>query len=391
MCRDYLQQGFSIVFIKGNGEFAPLEAWMAMVYGAPKLNLASANEHVPEIERKIWVIKEQVRAIIYSIPFNSLPAQMLVHAVLFVTKQLNLFPVKGGLSLKLSPKQIMSGKVIHYKFCAMGFGRYCQIHEEDQPRNDMVQRMQGAILLGPSGNAQGGHTFFTLTTGKVVIRWAWMELPTSVAVIERVALLAKGMPAIPIFTDHAGHVISDVEDVYLQNIEDEADKALVDNSILPGVHTAEADDKIPGVDMVQEQDVDVDLDFAPADDGNAVPPLVDIPPPVNDAPVVSKVPIDGGAHRSTRIRIQPKPQYVPVFSGKTYSFANTVLGTKMLDDVAYGYNQSVAFNFMQQLLVKSALREWGDNARAAGEREVNQLHWREMFVPRRMLELTTEQ
>jgi hypothetical protein len=97
---------------------------MAMVYGVPKLNLASANEHIPEIERKIWVIKERVRVVIYSIPFNSLPARMLVHAVLFVTKQLNLFPVKGGLLSKLSPKQIMLGEVVHYKFCAMGFGQY---------------------------------------------------------------------------------------------------------------------------------------------------------------------------------------------------------------------------------------------------------------------------
>ena len=79
MCSYYLQRGFQIVFIKGDGKFALLEVWMATVYGAPKLNLASANEHVPEIERKIWVIKERVRAVIYSIPFNSLPAQMLVH------------------------------------------------------------------------------------------------------------------------------------------------------------------------------------------------------------------------------------------------------------------------------------------------------------------------
>jgi hypothetical protein len=191
---------------------------MAMVYGVPKLNLVSANKHVPEIERKIRVIKERVRAVIYSIPFNSLPAWMLVHAVLFVTKQLNLFPMKGGLSLKLSPKQIMSGKVVHYKFCAMSFDWYYQIHEEDQPCNGMVQQTQGAILLGISGNAQGGHKFFTLTTGKVVICWAWTELPTSVAVIERVALPAKGMPALPIFTDRSGRVIGDVKDVYLHNI-----------------------------------------------------------------------------------------------------------------------------------------------------------------------------
>ncbi len=32
--------------------------------------------------------------------------------------------------------------------------------------------------------------------------------------------------------------------------------------------TAEADDDIPGVDMVQEQDVDVNLDFAQADEGS---------------------------------------------------------------------------------------------------------------------------
>jgi hypothetical protein len=109
MCSYYLQQVFQIVFIKGDGEFAPLEAWMATVYGVLMLNLVSANEHVPEIEQKIWVIKERVRAVIYSIPFNSLPARMLVHAVLFVTKQLNLFPMKGGLSSKLSPKQIRYG------------------------------------------------------------------------------------------------------------------------------------------------------------------------------------------------------------------------------------------------------------------------------------------
>jgi hypothetical protein len=169
MCGYYLQRGSQIFFIKGDGEFAPLEAWMTTVYGAPKFNLASANKHIPEIKRKIRVIKEQVRAIIYSIPFNSLPAQMLVYAVLFVMKQLNLFPVKGG--SKLSPKQIMSGEVVQYQFVQWVLAG-TKIHEEDQPRNGMVARMQGAISLGLSGNAQGGHKFFTLTTGKVIICWA---------------------------------------------------------------------------------------------------------------------------------------------------------------------------------------------------------------------------
>ena len=39
MCNYYLHRGFQVVFIKGNGEFAPLEVFMATVYGAPALNL----------------------------------------------------------------------------------------------------------------------------------------------------------------------------------------------------------------------------------------------------------------------------------------------------------------------------------------------------------------
>ena len=88
---------------------------------------------MPEIERKIWVIKEPVRAVVYSLQVNTLPPTVLVHAVLFGTKQLNLFPVKGGISTQFSPKQIMTGEVVYYKFCSLPFGQYCQISEEDTP------------------------------------------------------------------------------------------------------------------------------------------------------------------------------------------------------------------------------------------------------------------
>ncbi len=43
---------------------------------------------------------------------------------------------------------------------------------------------------------------------------------------------------------------------------------LDESAKITGVYTAEADDEIPGVNMVQEQDVDVDLNFAPADEGS---------------------------------------------------------------------------------------------------------------------------
>ena len=82
----YLQQGFQRVFIKGDGGFKPMEETVYELYGAPKLNLSSANEHEPEIERKIRVIKEHVCAVVYSLPVNALPSMVLTHAVFFVTR-----------------------------------------------------------------------------------------------------------------------------------------------------------------------------------------------------------------------------------------------------------------------------------------------------------------
>ncbi len=72
------------------------------------------------------------------------------------------------------------------------------------------------------------------------------------------------------------------------------------------MHTLEtvATVKIPGMDMVQgdapTEFVDNDLDFAPTNEYSVDPPLVDTPPPVNNALVVTKISTDGGVRRSTR-------------------------------------------------------------------------------------------
>jgi len=208
----------------------------------------------------------------------------------------------------------------------------------------MTARMQDAISLGPSGNSQGGQKFYTLTTGKVVVPRAWTD-PTPNSVITRVHLLAKGMPALPVFTDRTGCIIGDVINKEIYDVP-----ALVDDGDLPGVHTDETEgiDKIPGVDPVQEQDPppaetkDIDLDFAPADEGNVEPPLFDTPPLVNDAPVVEQVPADDGVHRSQRVSTQAKPLCTPTMTGKKYSFATTILGARMLGNEAHEYNQGVS-------------------------------------------------
>jgi hypothetical protein len=53
----YLQRGFLVTTVHADGEFAPLKTLIAAMPGGPKVNLANVNKHVPEIERRIWVVK----------------------------------------------------------------------------------------------------------------------------------------------------------------------------------------------------------------------------------------------------------------------------------------------------------------------------------------------
>jgi hypothetical protein len=46
----YLQCGFCITMGHVDGEFAPLKVLIESLPGGPMVNLASPNEHVPEIE-----------------------------------------------------------------------------------------------------------------------------------------------------------------------------------------------------------------------------------------------------------------------------------------------------------------------------------------------------
>jgi hypothetical protein len=195
------------------------------------------------------------------------------------------------------------------------------------------------------------------------------------------------MRAFPIFTDRTGRVIGD--EINEMQYDDTVYDNEVDPAETPGVHMEETQAETPGVDTAIElgptplETIDYDLDFAPTNDIDVDPPMID-----EDAPVVND-PVVDGPRRSTRVRVQPKPAYIPSMTGKKYAFATTVLGTKMLEDESYRYNQQVAFSFMQQLSVKAAIKEWGQDAVVAGEKEANQLHWRETFVSRQMSELTT--
>jgi hypothetical protein len=251
MYQYYLQCGFHIKTVHAGGEFAPLKPLIESMPGGPMVNLASANEHVPEIEHRIRVVKERCRATWHSLPYEIIPKLITIHIVLNVVKLLNFFSTKGGVSDTLIPKTIMSGETLDFKkYLSLQIGKYCQVHEEDTPQNSQVAHTKGAISLGPSGNLQGGFKFMALNYGKKIVRRSWDVIPLPDVVINRVNEVGKDQPRLMTFTDRHGRLIGDMEIPGVDSTEDEDD-------YFPGVAPVIADAiEIPGVDVAGPEALD---------------------------------------------------------------------------------------------------------------------------------------
>ena len=87
------------------------------------INTTAAKEHVPEIERKIRLIKERGRGILNTLPFKKMPRLMLIELVYHVVMWLNAFPAKSGVSETLSPREIVYRHKLDFaKHCKSPFG-----------------------------------------------------------------------------------------------------------------------------------------------------------------------------------------------------------------------------------------------------------------------------
>ncbi len=92
----YLQQGFRVTFITGDGEFASLKQFTNLLMGAPCLNLTSANKHKPFTKHCICVVKERMQSIQHSLPFQTIPKIILTHMVFLCGQAAQLLPGEGG-------------------------------------------------------------------------------------------------------------------------------------------------------------------------------------------------------------------------------------------------------------------------------------------------------
>jgi hypothetical protein len=187
-----------------NGEFAPAQGLLQALPHGPRVNLTSANEHIPEAERHICTLKERVWSLCHSLHYTKLPPIILTHMVLHCIKLLSYFPPKNSVSDTISPRTLLTGK----DFC-LPVGAYCQVHEDAAPYNSIIARTKAAICLGPTQNLQVGHYFMALDTGRVVTRYSWTQTPLPQLVLDKVDSWGANQPSLLTFCDRKGRTTGD--------------------------------------------------------------------------------------------------------------------------------------------------------------------------------------
>jgi hypothetical protein len=162
----YEVRGFTVKFLMVDIKFRGIKDRNNLT--GVTVNVVSRDEHVEDIERLIRVYKERIRCYWSMLPFKKIPRIMVVKLVDTVKFYVNAFVLKSGVSQHLSPMTIVEGVTLDYnKHFQVIFGEYAQVFEGID--NTMEERMVGAIALGPTGNLQGGVSFFLAFTQGVFL------------------------------------------------------------------------------------------------------------------------------------------------------------------------------------------------------------------------------
>jgi hypothetical protein len=258
----YIKRGFLLEIIEVDGQFEPLRGELAAL--GITLNKCSREEHVPVAERRIRTLKERCRSICNTLPFKKLPGMLVVQMVSTCNFWLNIYPPKDGVSRNINPRELMTGVKIDYnKHIRAEFGEYVQVHEQHD--NSMKTRTTGAIATKPTGNAQGGHWFYSLTTGRMLDRRRWTPLPMPADVIERVTALAKSSPVGMNFTNMRNEDVYDDADDLDSDDESDIDSDYDSDDDPSDGDDDDYDDFIAGVD-IQNKDLPDPPDESDDDD-----------------------------------------------------------------------------------------------------------------------------
>ena len=119
----------------------------------------------------------------------------------------------------------------------------------------MIPRTTGAIALRPTGNAQGGHYFYSLSTGRRLNRNHWTVVPMPAEVVQRVDRLSRrplGLNALE-FADREGMPLVDEDEPHDDDPIDDNDDG-DDDDYNPG------DDDDAMIAGVEPEDIEINAE-----------------------------------------------------------------------------------------------------------------------------------
>eukprot|EP00804_Cyclotella_cryptica_P026860 CCRYP_019980-RA/>CCRYP_019980-RA protein AED:0.34 eAED:-0.36 QI:0/-1/0/1/-1/0/1/0/208 len=166
----YRRGGYFVRTCLMDMEFEKLKTQMTSV----DINTMAAREHVGDIKWYIRVIKERACSVASQLPYKAnMPDQKIIHLMKFVVMWLNALLNRNGVSLTMSPREIvLRVKMDFKKNCRVRFGAYVEASADETFTNKLRDRTKECIALGPTGNLQGSIACFNLNTGRVVTRQA---------------------------------------------------------------------------------------------------------------------------------------------------------------------------------------------------------------------------
>ena len=399
--RLYNLAGFRIRSIHCDNEYRSLMQELETIYEV-KMNYSNAQEHVPEVERSIRVIKERFRATFHRLPFTKLPATMVKILAMESTKKLNFFPPSNGLSPYYSPRMIIHQENLDFhKHCMIPFGTYIQAHNEPVNLNSQHPRTLDCVYLRYLNNKQGGHELLDLQTGSIITRRQVTPLPMTRNVIEMVHTRADKdkMPSgLKITTKH-GMVLHD--DTFIAGVESESndinqeesdDEAYYDevspDAIADILHDTKSI-RLPIQDAIQETN-DVDQEFQDVnnqeDDEDQ---KTDDDEESNESKSCSDKEDEDSIHKRTRSgRVSRPPiklslaQYnIPTqgYRCTEYTYNSAKVFTTLLNHTIQGTQNN--YQFIQAYSLNKGVKKFGKPGWDAALKEMKQLNDREVFEP----------
>ena len=180
--------GLKTVLVRVDGESAmSSDFFTAKLQGL--LDMSAAGVAVPVVERKIRTVKERIRAVINTLPYE-LTEKLEEWLVRGAVYSINLVPTRNSYEYS-SPREKLHGATIDAVYdLKHAFGDYAQVHEEDTD-NSMKGRTTGCISLMPTGSLDGSWYYWSLRTNKILRRRRATSLPMPWEVIDAIRAAAR--------------------------------------------------------------------------------------------------------------------------------------------------------------------------------------------------------